>query len=88
VGLMARTLAPIVRVNAVAPGYTLPNPGEEGAPFEAYGATLPLGRTARPDEIAATVAFLLGARAVTGQAIVVDGGEHLVPRARDAMYRD
>jgi NAD(P)-dependent dehydrogenase (short-subunit alcohol dehydrogenase family) len=38
---------------------------------------MPLQRGATPEEIAAAVIFFLGARAVTGQMLAVDGGEHL-----------
>lgn len=69
-----------IRVNLLCPGYvetefTLPvrqNP-------ELYGpitARIPLGRWARPEEIARVAAFLAGegAEYLTGQAVVVDGG--------------
>jgi NAD(P)-dependent dehydrogenase (short-subunit alcohol dehydrogenase family) len=77
---MALELAPTVRVIAVCPGYVL-TPMQEAeytpAMLQAVNGKIPLGRHARPEEIAALCAFLASDEApyITGQAIVVDGGE-------------
>jgi NAD(P)-dependent dehydrogenase (short-subunit alcohol dehydrogenase family) len=77
---MARELAPSVRVNAVCPGYVLtPMQEAEYTPemLEKVNATIPLGRHARPDEIAALYAFLASDEGAyfTGAVISIDGGE-------------
>ncbi len=77
----ARELAPHgVRVNCVAPGWvdTDMNDGlrDDAEALRATCATIPLGRLARPGEIAEVVAFLAGdeAAAISGAVVVADGG--------------
>ncbi len=80
-GLMALTrqlaleLAPAVRVNAVAPGPVLPPPYfSEEQKQRAAERTL-LRRWGTPEDVAQAVLFLVSANYITGQVIVVDGGE-------------
>lgn len=76
--ILARALAPRIRVNAIAPGFVLPSgivPAEE---WERLIGRIPLKRPARTDEIASALEFLLKNEYVTGQTIVVDGGYSLV----------
>jgi NAD(P)-dependent dehydrogenase (short-subunit alcohol dehydrogenase family) len=81
---LTRTLAlewaPTVRVNAVCPGYVLtPMQEAEYSPdmVAAVNAKIPLGRHARPEEIAGLFAFLASddAAYMTGSTVVFDGGE-------------
>ena len=75
----ARELAPKILVNAVAPGPTdtpLLNFGALNAEQKALELANPLGRIARPEEIAHTILFLASPQStfVTGQCFSVDGG--------------
>ena len=77
---MALELAPTVRVNAVCPGYVLtPMQRAEYTQemLDAVNASIPLGRHASPDEIAALYAFLASDEGAyfTGAVISIDGGE-------------
>ena len=74
---LARALAPRIRVNAVGPGPTLPSPRQTQEQFEKQWRSVPLKRPVLPEEIAAGVCFILDAPSMTGQTIVIDGGEHL-----------
>jgi NAD(P)-dependent dehydrogenase (short-subunit alcohol dehydrogenase family) len=74
---LALDLAPI-RVNAVAPGL-IETPlwdafGPEREAILARGASLPVGRIGRPEEVADAVLFLMGNGFVTGTVLAIDGG--------------
>ncbi len=73
----AQALAPAIRVNAIGPGPTMQGARQTQAHFAAQrGATI-LERGADPDGICAALGYFLDARAVTGQILCVDGGQHL-----------
>jgi NAD(P)-dependent dehydrogenase (short-subunit alcohol dehydrogenase family) len=74
---MAQALAPNIRVNAIAPGPVLPNSYQSEADFAREWESTLLRHGAKPEEIAEAVVFILRARAMTGQMITLDGGEHL-----------
>ena len=81
---LAQALAPKVRVNAVAPGPTLPSPRQSAEQFAAQTASVPLGRGPAPEDIAAAVVYLAGAASVTGTVLAVDGGQHIAWRTLDS----
>ncbi len=83
---LATSLAPRLRVNAVAPGLTLPTAEYDAAQMVRIAGAMPLGVLPRPGDIASAVAFLAGAPAVTGQTIFVDGGASLKSFDRDFLY--
>jgi NAD(P)-dependent dehydrogenase (short-subunit alcohol dehydrogenase family) len=74
---MAQSLAPRIRVNAIGPGPTLKEKGQSQAAFERSQAVSPLGYGADAGDVAEALLYLLGAKAVTGQLIALDGGKHL-----------
>jgi len=75
--MLAQALAPRLRVNAVAPGPTLPNQHQDAEAFARRSRAMPLGHGPTPEEIAEAVLFLAAARNITGVTIAVDGGQHL-----------
>ena len=83
--MMAQALAPRVRVNGVGPGPTLASIHQDAATFAAEAGATPLERRSTPEEIAAAVVYLAQARAVTGQMIAVDSGQHLARRTPDVV---
>ncbi|MBL9098331.1 MAG: SDR family oxidoreductase [Alphaproteobacteria bacterium] len=74
---LAQALAPRIRVNAVAPGPSLKAERQSQANFDGHVKATLLQRPSSPEDIAAAVAYLLAAPAVTGQMIAVDSGQHL-----------
>ena len=68
--VLARALAPEVRVCGVAPGPVAVESGHE----ERRAAETLLGRIGSPEDVAAAVVYLAGADFVTGVSLVVDGG--------------
>ncbi len=82
---MAQGLAPRIRVNAIGPGPTLASIHQDEATFAAEAAAVPLGRGAEADDICRAALYLVDARAVTGQMIAVDGGQHLAWRTPDIL---
>jgi NAD(P)-dependent dehydrogenase (short-subunit alcohol dehydrogenase family) len=77
---MALELAPVVRVNAISPGYVL-TPMQRAeytdAMLDAVNRKIPMGRHAKPEEIAALFAYLASEDAAfaTGHVYVMDGAE-------------
>lgn len=72
---LAKELAPNIRVNAVAPGFTLtPNYDLESSIVKGFIEDTPIKRWIQPDEIAEAFLYLATAEAVTGVNLIVDGG--------------
>ena len=71
------TAADGITVNAVAPGWIAT--GSQTAHEAEQGRRVPVGRSARPDEVASAIAWLCtpGASYITGQCVVVDGGNSI-----------
>jgi pteridine reductase len=76
--ILARALAPEIRVNAIAPGFVLQSDIVSAEEWERLMKRVPLKRPARTEEIASALEFLLHNEYITGQIIVVDGGYSLI----------
>jgi 3-oxoacyl-[acyl-carrier protein] reductase len=81
---LARSLAPEVRVNAVCPGLITTRWFTDGVGAEAaqkgraaYEAGVPLQNACAPEDVAEAIVYLLGAKTVTGELLLLDSGMHL-----------
>jgi pteridine reductase len=74
---LAMELAPVVRVNAIAPGPVLPPPGYTEKQIAATARRTLLGRWGCAEDVAQAAVFLAQAPYITGVLLPVDGGERL-----------
>lgn len=76
--LLARTLAPHIRVNAIAPGLVdTPLTAQWHSAQALWREQAPMRRAATPQEIAQMVLWLLQSPYLTGEVLLADGGMHL-----------
>lgn len=76
--LLARSLAPDIRVNAVAPGLILPSEDTSPAEWQRLVQRLPVKRQGSPQDVVQAVLFLIKNRYITGETLIVDGGYQLI----------
>jgi NAD(P)-dependent dehydrogenase (short-subunit alcohol dehydrogenase family) len=86
VSLQAQSLAPTLRVNAVAPGLMYPSGPQTQDNFNRAANANLLRQPINPADVASSVVFLAGNASITGTTVRVDNGQHLVPLARDVMF--
>ena len=85
--LSARALARDgIRVNGIAPALMLRSAGQSSANFETMHSANPLGRGVEPEDVIAAIRYLVATRTVTGEVLVVDGGQRFEPPARDVQF--
>ncbi|HET7773466.1 MAG TPA: SDR family oxidoreductase, partial [Burkholderiaceae bacterium] len=85
--MLAQALAPRVRVIGVAPGLTLPSYLQKDAKDFERGQKLSLtGKSSSAADVAATVLFAAQNQSMTGNVILVDGGQHLMGLQRDVSF--
>lgn len=80
--VLAKALAPEVRVNAIAPG-TVSMPGDPPEWEADFVKLAPLRRTGTPADIAEGVSYLVHAKFLTGHTLVLDGGRSLGPSSAE-----
>ncbi|HHS94061.1 MAG TPA: SDR family oxidoreductase, partial [Rhodobacterales bacterium] len=81
----AQSIAPRIRVNGIGPGPTLIGARQTEAHFARQRANTVLGRGADAQDITDALGYLIDAKAVTGQMIAVDGGQHLGWKTPDIL---
>ena len=81
--MSALSYASSIRVNGIAPGITLPAPGQNQHLFEESHKKNLLKSSSTVEEITKGIKFLLDTKSITGQVTVLDGGAHLAPPRRD-----
>ncbi len=74
---LACALAPNIQVNAIAPGAILPPRGQSSTYLEQLTRDIPARRAGSPGEVVKALLFLLDSDFVTGDLILVTGGQHL-----------
>jgi len=85
--LSARALAGQgIRVNAIAPALMLRSEGQDESNFEAMHRFNPLGRGVAPEDVVAALRYLIGATAMTGEILTLDGGQRFWALPRDVQY--
>jgi NAD(P)-dependent dehydrogenase (short-subunit alcohol dehydrogenase family) len=86
VSLQAQSLAPTLRVNAVAPGLMYLSGPQTQDNFDRAAKANLLRHPISPADVAASILFLANNASITGTTLRVDNGQHLVPLARDVMF--
>lgn len=85
--LAARALAPKgIRVNGIAPGLMLRSSGQSEANYAAMHANNPLRRGVGVGDVIDAIRYLIGARCVTGQLLVIDSGQRFMALERDMQF--
>ncbi|MGH7506513.1 MAG: SDR family oxidoreductase, partial [Longimicrobiales bacterium] len=76
--VLARALAPEVRVNGIAPGTVLPAPGYDGEDYAGGRDRRVVEREGRPEDVVDALLYLVRSDFVTGRVLVADGGRMLL----------
>ena len=81
----AMSLAPNIKVNAIAPGPTIKNKRQSEKHFKKQYLATPLKRQVDVDQICNAVDFFIKNRSITGQVLAVDSGQNLNWQTPDIM---
>lgn len=75
-----------IRVMAIAPALMLPSGAQAEADYEAVHALNPLGRGVEVDDVVRAIRFLIEQPAMTGETLLIDGGQQQMALARDVQF--
>ena len=81
--MAALSYAPLLRVNGIAPGITLPAPGQTEDEFKKSHRKNLLKHSSSVKEVLMALNFLIKSPSITGHISVLDGGSHLSPPKRE-----
>ena len=85
--LAARALAAKgIRVNGIAPALMLRSSGQSEENYRAMHGRNPLRRGVEAGDVVGAIRYLIGARCVTGQSLVIDSGQRFMALARDVQF--
>lgn len=84
--LTARAFAPAIRVCGIAPAVTMVSGPQSRANFDKVHDLNALGRGVTVAEIVAALRFILATPTLTGQTIVLDGGQRFLSLSRDVQF--
>lgn len=85
--LAARALAPRrIRVNGIAPALMLRSSGQSEENYEEMHANNPLRRGVEAGDVVQAISYLIGAKCVTGQILVIDSGQRFLALGRDVQF--
>ena len=75
-----------IRVNGIAPALMLRSSGQSEENYRAMHCRNPLGRGVEPGDVVEAIRYLVGARCVTGQLLVIDSGHRFLGLERDVQF--
>ena len=75
-----------IRVNAIAPALMLPSGEQDEANFAAVHALTPLNRGIELADVVAALRYLIDSATITGQTLVLDGGQRFMSLPRDVQF--
>ena len=75
-----------IRVNAIAPALMLPSGKQDDANFSAVHALTPLNRGVEVADVIAALRYLIDSIVITGQTLVLDGGQRFMSLPRDVQF--
>jgi NAD(P)-dependent dehydrogenase (short-subunit alcohol dehydrogenase family) len=75
-----------IRVNGIAPALMLRSAGQTDENYERVHARNPLHRGVEPGDVVSAIKYLVSVSTVTGEVLVIDGGQRFSPPARDVQF--